>query len=114
VDATTMRATLTHDAALTDFLRAIAPVRSRILQLILFGSRARQDHRTDSDYDLLVLVPGKDPALLDVLYDGVMDVLLAHGRVVSLKVLDEREYERLRALGTPFMKRIAEEGVGVG
>ena len=109
-----MRATLSHDAVLTDFLRAIAPVRFRIVQLILFGSRARRDHRTDSDYELLVVVPGKDPALRDVLYDAVMDVLLAHGRVVSLKVLEEREYERLRALGTPFMKRVAEEGVAVG
>jgi predicted nucleotidyltransferase len=109
-----MRATSGHDAVLADFLQAIAPVRSRILRLILFGSRARRDHRTDSDYDLLVVVSGRDPALNEVLYDAVMDVLLAHGRVVSLKVLEEREYERLRALGTPFMQRIAEEGVAVG
>lgn len=109
-----MRAISSYDAVLPDFLRSIAPVRSRIVQLIPFGSRARRDHRTDSDYDLLVVVPGRDAALMEVLYDAVMDVLLAHGRVVSLKVLEEPEYERLRALETPLMQRIAEEGVAVG
>ena len=31
-------------------------------RVYLFGSRARQDHTLDSDYDILVLIPGKmDP-----------------------------------------------------
>lgn len=101
------------DAVLTDFLKGIAPVRPMIDRLILFGSRARGDHRPDSDYDLLVIAR-RDPALLNALYDAVMDVLLTHGRLVSLKVLDPREFERLRTLETPFMNRVSAEGLPVG
>jgi hypothetical protein len=43
-----------------------------------------------------------------------MDVLLTHGRLVSLKVLDPREFERLRALGSPFVNRVGAEGLPVG
>ena len=68
----------------------------------------------ESDYDLLVVVARKEPALLDALYDGVMDVLLAHGRLVSLKVFGEAEFKRLMNLRTPFMARIAEEGKKLG
>ena len=60
----------------------------RIRQIILFGSRARGTHRTDSDYDLLLVVPRKDPALVDALYEAVLKVLSAHGRLVSLKVYE--------------------------
>lgn len=101
------------DAVLTDFLKGIEAVRPMIDRLILFGSRARGDHRPDSDYDVLVIAR-RDPALLDALYDAVMDVLLTHGRLVSLKVLDPREFERLRALETPFMNRVSAEGLPVG
>jgi len=104
---------MTTDAVLMDSLKGIEAVRPMIDRLILFGSRARGDHRPDSDYDLLVIAR-RDPALLDALYDTVMDVLLTHGRLVSLKVLDPCEFERLRSLGTPFMNRVSAEGLPVG
>lgn len=97
-----------------DFLTGIKSVRPQIVHLVLFGSRARGTHRLDSDYDVLVIVSKKDDALLDTLYDSVMDVLLAHGRLVSLKIYEEREYIRLQGLQTSFMKRIADEGVHLG
>lgn len=105
---------MTHDHVVQDFLKGIEPVRPRIRRLILFGSRARRTHRLDSDYDLLVLVEKKDPVLLDALYEAVMEVLLAHGHLVSLKIYEQQEFDRLQALGTPFMRRIAAEGVSVG
>ncbi len=104
----------TADPILQDFLQRIGGVRPQIRRLILFGSRARGDHRLDSDYDILVLVTCKDPALLDSLYDAVMDVLLDHGRLVSLKIFSESEFSRLLELKTPFTTRIAEEGRVLG
>jgi predicted nucleotidyltransferase len=105
---------LTHDSVVQDFLKGIAGVRPRICRLILFGSRARGTHASDSDYDLLVVVSKKDPLLLDALYDTVMDVLLKHGRLVSLKIFEEPEFARLQALQTPFMKHVTEEGQPLG
>ncbi len=102
------------DSVLKDFLERIAPLRPRISRVVLFGSRARGTHAFDSDYDLLLAVPQKDDALIDALYEAVMDVLLAHGRLVSLKIYDEKELARLRALGTPFMEHVDREGVVLG
>lgn len=103
-----------QDDVLSAFLKGIEPVRPRIGRIILFGSRARGTHRAESDYDLLLVVGWRDDALLDVLYEAVMDVLLAHGRLVSLKIFPEEEFARLQALRTPFMQRINEEGIAIG
>ncbi len=102
------------DLIVKDFLVKIAGVRSRIVRVVLFGSRARGTHRHDSDYDMLLVVDRKDDDLLDVLYEAVMDVLLQHGRLISLKVFPEGEFARLRALRTPFMQHIEHEGIVVG
>jgi len=102
------------DHVLEDFLGKIAPVRHHLRRMVLFGSRARGTERPDSDYDLLLVVDRKDDALIDVLYEAVMDVLLSHGRLVSLKIFPEQEFARLQALQTPFMQHIGREGIVVG
>jgi predicted nucleotidyltransferase len=102
------------DPLLREFMEGIAPVREHVRQLTLFGSRARGDQRPDSDYDILVIVDRRSSDLLDFLYDRVMDILLAHGRVVSLKVLEEKDWERLVALRTPFTMRVKKEGRPLG
>src|SRR5262245_30001907 len=102
------------DPILAEFLERIGGVRSAIERLVLFGSRARGDHRPDSDYDLLVVVGRRDPLVIDALYEAVMDILLGHGRLVSLKILESDELARLQALRAPFATRVAAEGVPVG
>ena len=104
----------TRDEVLAAFLNGIGSARPRITSLVLFGSRARGDHRTHSDYDILIVVPRKSAALLDVLYDSVLDVLLAHGRIISLKVFEEPEFARLERLGSPFIRRVRGEGRPLG
>ncbi len=109
-----MKTKTQNDPVVIAFLEAIGPVRFRIQQVILFGSRARGSERLDSDYDLLVVVAKKDDALLDVLYEAVIDVLLNHGRLISLKIFEEAEFLRLQALQTPFIKTVMEQGVPLG
>ncbi len=109
-----MTPSIASDAVLNEFLARIATVRPQIRRIVLFGSRARGTHRPGSDYDLLVVVLQKDEALLNVLYDAVIDVLLEHGRLVSLKVFPEQEFARLQALRTPFMEHVSREGILVG
>ena len=102
------------DPVLEDFLGRIQPLSSKIKQLCLFGSRARGDSRIDSDYDILMVVTRKDDQLIDTVYEVVMDVLLTHGRLVSLKIFPEHEFERLIRLQTPFLQRVLAEGVVLG
>ena len=102
------------DEILTDFLTKIAPLRLRISRILLFGSRARGDFTPDSDYDLLVIVPEKSADLMDALYDAVVDTLLEHGRLISLKVFSQEDFHRLSSIPTPFMQRVLAEGVPLG
>lgn len=102
------------DEALQSFLNRITPVRRAIQQIILFGSRARGDALPDSDYDLLLVVPAKTDELIDLLYSAVIDTLLASGRLISLKIFTESEYQRLTNLSTPFMRRVEAEGISLG
>ena len=90
-------------------------LKARIRTVTLFGSRARGDDRPDSDYDLLLVV-ADDFTLAEKsrLYDAVMDILLETGRLVSLKIFKEKEFERLRRLETPFITNVLREGIRVG
>lgn len=47
------------DSRITDFVEKVRE-KYRITQALLFGSRARGDHLTDSDYDVLLVSPDFD------------------------------------------------------
>lgn len=102
------------DPALQMFLEKIRVLRDHIRALYLFGSRARGDWRPDSDFDVLVIVPERRQALVDQLYDAVLDVQLETGSLVSLKILTGAQYDRLSAIPTPFLANVAAEGVRLG
>ena len=103
------------DPIVRQFLERCGPVRSTIRAMYLFGSRAKGTQRPDSDYDLLLVVTEEFSLQdKDVLYDGVIDILLETGRLLSLKILKEREFDRLRDMQTPFMKHVLTEGIKVG
>ena len=104
-----------QDPILTRFFRDIPSPANKILGIYLFGSRAKGTERPDSDYDLLIVV-SQDFSLQDKdkLYDGVMDVLLETGRLVSLKIFKKNDFEKLKAMQTPFMQHILTEGIKIG
>jgi len=103
-----------QDEVIGMFLDRISPLRGEIEQIYLFGSRSRGDWRPDSDYDLLIVLERKDRRIVDGLYDGVMDVLLSTGRLISLKIFTRSEFDRLRSIPTPFMQNLMREGIKIG
>lgn len=96
------------------FLSLLSPLRKEIKYIYLFGSRCRDDWRPDSDYDILIVVEKKDRELKSRLYDIVMDILLDTGRLISLKIFTEAEFNRLRSIPTPFMENVMKEGIRLG
>lgn len=102
------------DNVLSDFLARISHLRPRISRILLFGSRARQDFAPNSDYDLLLVVPERSADLVEALYDAVVDTLLEHQRLISLKIFPQDTFHRLSSLPTPFMERVLAEGVSLG
>ncbi|MBI3324483.1 MAG: nucleotidyltransferase domain-containing protein [Candidatus Omnitrophica bacterium] len=103
------------DPIIDRFLERCHAMGDKIQAVHLFGSRAKGTARPDSDYDLLLVV-GQGFSLddKDVLYGGVMEILLETGRLVSLKIFRESKFEKLCEMRTPFMRHVLTEGVKLG
>ena len=79
-----------------------------IVTVYLFGSRARETFRPDSDYDLLVVT--EDKKIKDELYDLAVDIFCKTGADISLKIFKKEDFEKLRFLEMPFIENVLKEG----
>lgn len=82
---------------------------------ILFGSRARQTHRPDSDADVAILLRGEHQRFLPTklaMADVAFDVLLETGINISPLPVWMDEWEHPEIYSNPrLLKNIATEGV---
>lgn len=86
---------------------------SEIIEIHLFGSKARGDAGPESDVDLLVITERDDWRLKDEIGRVATEILLAEGVYLSVKVLGRAPYQRFVALEAPFIKNVLREGVAV-
>lgn len=86
-----------------------------LVGVILFGSRARRNHRPDSDADIAVLLEGTHGDRVDAAIDmaGIaFDVLLDTGILVEALPLWEDEWEHPERFNNPpLIENIRREGV---
>lgn len=105
-----------HDTeqAVHRFLGLIAS-RYDLVGGILYGSRARGDHRPDSDADVAVLLRGEHQRLLPTklaMADVAFDVLLETGINISPLPVWLDEWEHPETYSNPaLLRNIAEDGV---
>lgn len=74
--------------------------------MILFGSRARRNHRHDSDADLAVLLHGESGRRVDAplwMADIAFDVMLETGALVEAIPLWEDEWEHPERFSNPAL-----------
>jgi predicted nucleotidyltransferase len=83
--------------------------------VILFGSRARRNHRPDSDADIAVLLRGRRGQFLDTklaLADIAYDVLLETGILIQPFPIWEEDWEHPERSANPaLLRNISREGV---
>lgn len=107
VDRDTLRAT-------RSFLERVA-ARYDMAGAFLFGSRARQSHRADSDADVAVLLhgtPGTFVATKLAMADLAYDVLLDTGIRIQPLPIWESEWEHPEAYPNPsLLRNIGQEGI---
>jgi predicted nucleotidyltransferase len=77
--------------------------------LWLYGSRARGDARATSDYDILIIVDEKTPAMRDRILDLQVDILDRYEALVATLLRTESEW--LGNQGSPLALNIAREAV---
>ncbi len=85
--------------------------KEKIKKLILFGSYARGEERTDSDIDILIVWDGLRSEGIDKVEDIAYDYLLEYGIYFSIKVISIDQYKILKEKHSPFFKNIEKEGV---
>jgi predicted nucleotidyltransferase len=86
-----------------------------VSRAVLFGSRARRDHRPDSDVDIAVFLRGPPTAFLPTklaMADMAFDVLLETGMRVQPLPVWEIEWQRPDRYSNPALLRaIARQGL---
>lgn len=97
-----------------DILRAIKQLLNNIApdsKIILFGSRARNDSKTDSDWDILILLNKSRVESSD--YDTISYPLYELGWTLgerfSTKIYTISEWHKRKF--TPFYKNVEKEGI---
>ncbi len=84
----------------------------KIKSILLYGSFARDEQKSDSDIDVLVVADSSlDPfEVRDSLSDILFDILLDKGELVSVTVIPEDFYQNYNS---PFVLNVKKEGVVV-
>ncbi len=92
-----------------DLLRRHHP--GRVLQTVLFGSKARGERTPGSDIDILVIVDQEDWRLSHAISDLAADVSLEYDVLIAPRVIGQERWERMTRLGFSLYKNIAAEGI---
>jgi len=84
----------------------------RMKGLVLYGSEARGNARSDSDIDLLVLLDGKINYGRDLLRNisALYPISRRLGRRISAKPVSDKEYAEIQC---PLYQRVHQEGIRI-
>lgn len=96
-----------NDATLLEIARRIAAARWDSC-IVLFGSRARGDHRPDSDIDMLVVTPCEQNPL--VIAGELYTVIADRDFDVDLVVMTPEKFGARRSGFDPFLRDVLAEG----
>lgn len=100
------------DPVAEEFARQVrARLGTSVRRLVLFGSRGRRDHRSDSDYDMLVVVDERSPAVRETILAIEVDILNRFGCLVASLLKSEAEWEFSQRL--PIGLNVAREGIAL-
>lgn len=100
-------------ARLSDKMKAVFPKEQ--LDVILFGSYARNDYDEGSDIDVMYLVDSPRDSIADknwLIGEVAAEVLLDSGIVVS-PIVENRSYFRNNTDSLPFFRNVEREGIVV-
>jgi len=85
----------------------------QVQRVILFGSKARNDARPDSDTDLLVLVKDETWALRHAIWKLAARVELEYDLLFNIQVISVERWQAMTRAGFSLCKSVAREGIAL-
>lgn len=99
---------------LSDFKRKVNDVfRKDSPRLILFGSKAKGNFKSDSDTDIIVILKKPTLSKKRAISNFAAEIFLDKNIDISPHIYSEKEFKELSALETPFMLSIKKEGIKI-
>ncbi len=83
-----------------------------LAEAFLFGSRARGDFRSDSDWDILILVDSDEVTnkIEDMFRDDLYDIEIDTGQIISIFIYP-KDYWSSAMKYSPLYENIKKEGI---
>lgn len=85
----------------------------QLRQVILFGSKARNDSHSDSDLDLLVLVETETWALRYSIWKLAGQVELEYDLLFNIQVISLERWQAMTQAGFSLCQSVAREGIAL-
>lgn len=82
-----------------------------IVTAYLFGSRAKQSAKFDSDYDFLIILNERNLSIKEQIYNLAYEFLLRYQADISLKIVPTEQWSEMKNLNMPFYKNIISQGI---
>ena len=85
----------------------------RLVEVRLYGSKARRTDTVESDIDLAVIVGRVTPQLREMVFTDVSDVIIEHDVFMDVHVVSTVHMRRLRRIGAPYARNLDREGIAI-
>lgn len=99
-------------SSILSHIKSIVVEKEPTAQIYLYGSRSRGTHRSESDWDILILIDKphltfeQEQEILYSLYELEFEI----GEIISPKIYTQNEWNTKYSI-TPFFKNVMKEGV---
>jgi uncharacterized protein len=101
-------------AALDAYAAALqAHFGEQLVDVWLFGSRARGDAHADSDIDVLVVLDDPDAQALSEARACGFDILLTHDVFLSIRAMSRQQLQELAELGSLFYRTLMRDSIAL-
>lgn len=109
-----MKLTLEEERWLADYRQVLAQRFPELVErIVIFGSKARETARADSDLDVLLVIREGDWRLKDLVTEPGYELSLGTDVVPSIMVYTKEEWEQHKRDEAPFWRTVSRDGVVV-
>ena len=94
-------------------LKEVLTRKFNIVEMRLFGSKARGESTPESYLDVMIKIVEHDPDIISQIYDIIFDINLENDTFISTTIFSNKEIENGPMKESPIYKIIYKEGISI-